>query len=355
MIKLLYITNGISGIGGLERVLSIKASYFTDHLGYEVHIISLNDKADSPFYTFSSRIIFHEVKTTGKGFANFRSYIQGMNRVVREVQPDIISVCDDGLKGLYVPLWIKKGKAAIIYERHASMRLTGGKLIQKLMALGGYLYDKVVVLTHYNLSEWSSSNLEVIPNPLSFVPQQVSPLNQKKAICVGSISYNKGYDLLISAWEQVATKHPDWTVSIYGKGDTSQLQKLIDQKGLTKQVVFCGPSSQIQEKYLESSFLILPSRSEGFGMVLIEAMACGLPCISFDCPCGPRDIIEDGKNGLLIDPDNVNHLAAGINQIIEQSNLRKNMGIYAIESIKKYQIKDIAIHWDELFKHLICS
>ena len=268
--KLLYITNGISGIGGLERVLSIKASYFADHLGYEVHIISLNDKADSPFYTFSSRIIFHEVKTTGKGVAYFKSYIQGINRIVRQVRPDIISVCDDGLKGLYVPLWIKKGKAAIIYERHASMRLTGGKLVQKLMALGGYLYDKVVVLTHYNLSEWSSSNLEVIPNPLSFVPQQVSPLNQKKAICVGSISFNKGYDLLISAWEQVATTHPDWTVSIYGKGDTSQLQKLIDQKGLTKQIVFCGPTSQIQEKYLESSFLILSSRSEGFGMVLLK-------------------------------------------------------------------------------------
>lgn len=350
--KLLYITNGISGIGGLERVLSIKASYFADHLGYEVHIISLNDKADSPFYTFSSRIIFHEVKTTGKGLAYFKSYIQGMNRVVREIQPDIISVCDDGLKGLYVPLWIKKGKAAIIYERHASMRLTGGKLIQKLMALGGYLYDKVVVLTHYNLSEWSSSNLEVIPNPLSFVPQQISSLNQKKAICVGSISYNKGYDLLISAWEQVATKHPDWTVSIYGKGDTSQLQKLIDQKGLTKQVVFCGPSSQIQEKYLESSFLILPSRSEGFGMVLIEAMACGLPCISFDCPCGPRDIIEDGKNGYLVEPEQVNLLADAINKTIEDSDSLHRMGAYARNSIRAYQIEVIASLWRQLFSQL---
>lgn len=350
--KLLYITNGISGIGGLERVLSIKASYFADYLEYEVHIISLNDKADSPFYTFSSRIIFHEVKTTGKGFAYFRSYIQGMNRVVREIQPDIISVCDDGLKGLYVPLWIKKGKAAIIYERHASMRLTGGKLVQKLMALGGYLYDKVVVLTHYNLSEWSSSNLEVIPNPLSFVPHQVSSLNQKKAICVGSISYNKGYDLLISAWEQVATKHPDWTVSIYGKGDTSQLQKLIDQKGLTKQIVFCGPTSQIQEKYLESSFLILPSRSEGFGMVLIEAMACGLPCISFDCPCGPRDIIEDGKNGYLVEPEQVNLLVVAINKIIEDPDLLHQMGEYARKSIHAYEIEVIASLWHELFSQL---
>lgn len=350
--KLLYITNGISGIGGLERVLSIKASYFADYLEYEVHIISLNDKADSPFYTFSSRIIFHEVKTTGKRFAYFRSYIQGMNRVVREIQPDIISVCDDGLKGLYVPLWIKKGKAAIIYERHASMRLTGGKLVQKLMALGGYLYDKVVVLTHYNLSEWSSSNLEVIPNPLSFVPQQVSSLNQKKAICVGSISYNKGYDLLISAWEQVATKHPDWTVSIYGKGDTSQLQKLIDQKGLTKQIVFCGPTSRIQEKYLESSFLILPSRSEGFGMVLIEAMACGLPCISFDCPCGPRDIIEDGKNGYLVEPERVNLLADAINKTIEDPDLLHQMGAYARNSVRAYQIETIASLWYQLFSQL---
>lgn len=350
--KLLYITNGISGIGGLERVLSIKASYFADHLGYEVHIISLNNKIDHPFYTFSPRIIFHEVKTTGKGLSYFRSYIKGINRVTCQIQPDIISVCDDGLKGLYVPLWIKKGKATIIYERHASMRLTGGKLAQKLMALGGYLYDKVVVLTRYNLSEWSSSNLEVIPNPLSFIPKQTSSLNQKKAICVGSISYNKGYDLLIEAWEQVATKHSDWTVAIYGKGDTSQLQKLIDQKKLTKQIVFYGPTAQIQEKYLESSFLILPSRSEGFGMVLIEAMACGLPCISFDCPCGPRDIIENGKNGYLVKPEQVDLLAAAINKVIEDPMLLQQMGKYARESIQVYQIESIASIWHQLFSKL---
>lgn len=350
--NLLYIVNGISGIGGLERVLSIKASYFAENLGYEVHILCLNDKSSKKFYTFSPLIKFYDVRTVGKGICYLISYMKGINRVVRQVQPDIISVCDDGFKGLYVPLWIKKGKAAIIYERHASLKLTGGKLIQKLMALGGYLYDKVVVLTHYNLSEWSSSNLVVIPNPLSFVPQQVSQLNQKKAICVGSISYNKGYDLLIEAWDFVSKKHPDWTVSIYGKGDTSGLQELINKKGLTKQIVFCGPTSNIQEKYLESSFLILPSRSEGFGMVLIEAMACGLPCISFDCPCGPRDIVENGKNGFLIEPENVILLANAINKIIEQDDVRKKMGCYAKVSVRKYEIKEIAFHWSELFMHL---
>lgn len=353
--KLLYITNGISGIGGLERVLSIKASYFAENLGYEVHIICLNDKSSKPFYTFSPLIKFYDVRTVGKGICYLISYMKEINRVVQQVQPDIISVCDDGFKGLYVPLWIKKGKAAIIYERHASLRLTGGKLIQRLMSLGGYLYDKVVVLTHYNLSEWFSSNLVVIPNPLSFVPQQVSQLNQKKAICVGSISYNKGYDLLIEAWVQVSKKHPDWTVSIYGKGDTSDLQKLIDQKGLTKQIVFCGPTSNIQEKYLESSFLILPSRSEGFGMVLIEAMACGLPCISFDCPCGPRDIIRDGKNGYLVEPMNINLLAASINKAIEHKGLLRQMGKYAKESINQYEIEKVAACWHKLFCELKSS
>lgn len=350
--KLLYITNGVFGIGGLERVLSIKASYFADYLGYEVHIISLNDKTEQPFYTFSPRIIIHKVKTLGKGLSYFKSYIKGINRIVGQVRPNIISVCDDGLKGLYVPLWINKGEAAIIYERHASMRLTGGKLAQKLMAWGGYLYDRVVVLTQYNLSEWSSSNLSVIPNPLSFVPQRVSPLNHKKAICVGTISYNKGYDLLIDAWEQVAAKHPDWTVEIYGKGDTLQLQKLIDQKRLTKQIVFCGPTNQIQEKYLESSFLILPSRSEGFGMVLIEAMACGLPCISFDCPCGPRDIIENGKNGYLVEPERIDLLATAINKVIESPMLLQQMGKYARESIHAYHIETIASAWQQLFSKL---
>lgn len=233
--KLLYITNGISGGGGLERVLSIKASYFAETLGYDVHIITLND-AKATFYPFSSSISIHPIEVS-KDWKYLFSYIHKVNQIVKKIQPDIISVCDDGMKGLYV-LCGSKGKAKIIYERHASMILNGASWQKFWMRMGGHLYDKIVVLTNYNLSEWSSSNLTVIPNPVSFYPQESATLENHRIICVGSLSYNKGYDLLIDAWSKIASQHSSWSVHIYGKGDASIYQDIINQAGIQKQITF---------------------------------------------------------------------------------------------------------------------
>lgn len=346
--KLLYITNGISGGGGLERVLSIKASYFAETFGYDVHIITLND-AKETFYPFSSSISIHPIEVS-KNLKYLFSYIHKVNQIVRKVQPDIISVCDDGMKGLYVPLWIQKGKAKIIYERHASMILNGASWQKFWMRMGGHLYDKIVVLTNYNLSEWSSSNLTVIPNPVSFYPQESATLENHRIICVGSLSYNKGYDLLIDAWSKIASQHPSWSVHIYGKGDASIYQDIINQAGIQKQITFHAPVQDIASVYQQASFLVLPSRSEGFGMVLIEAMACGVPCVAFDCPCGPRDIIQDGKNGFLVKPQDTAELAQHIEKLINNEQLRKNMGTFAKQTAQQYLMERIAILWKNLFE-----
>ena len=351
--KLLYITNGISGGGGLERVLSIKASYFAETLGYDVHIITLND-AKETFYPFSSSISIHPIEVS-KDWKYLFSYIHKVNQIVKKIQPDIISVCDDGMKGLYVPLWIQKGKAKIIYERHASMILNGASWQKFWMRMGGHLYDKIVVLTNYNLSEWSSSNLTVIPNPVSFYPQESATLENHRIVCVGSLSYNKGYDLLIDAWSKIASQHPSWSVHIYGKGDASIYQDIINQAGIQKQITFHAPVQDIASVYQQASLLVLPSRSEGFGMVLIEAMACGVPCVAFDCPCGPRDIIQDGKNGFLVKPQDTAELAEKIEYLIKHPQLRKEMGIFAHDFTQKYHITTIASTWNKLFKELIDS
>ena len=341
------------GIGGLERVLSIKLSYFTDQLGYEVHVITLNEKEQSPFYTFSPKIIIHNIHTPLSLVTYLSSYIKGINKVVRKVSPDLISVCDDGLKWLYVPLWIHKGYKAIIYERHASLRLNNSKIQSYFIKLGGLLYDRVVLLTKYNKSEWISKNLEVIPNPLSFPVDEQSSLTFKRILCVGSLSYNKGYDLLIKAWSKLSRNYPEWKIDIYGRGDASVYQSLMHEKEVEHSITFRGPTSEIKKEMLSSSFLVLPSRSEGFGMVLIEAMACGLPCVSFDCPCGPRDIIQNGKNGFLIPPGDTDALADGIEKLIQDENSLRAMGDCAIHSIEKYKVENIASIWNSLFHQLI--
>lgn len=349
--KLLYITNGVSGGNGLERVLSIKASYFAETYDYEVHIITLNEENTLPFFKFSPKIIFHNIKTH-KGVRYLFSYINGINQLIIKIQPDIISVCDDGLKGLYVPLWIKKGKAKIIYERHASLLFNGSQLQKALIQLGAHLYDQVIVLTKSSLNEWTSDNLRVIPNPLSFSANQRAELSNHSIICVGSIVYNKGYDLLIDAWKKIAHKYPTWNVHIYGKGNASCYIKQAQDANIESQITFHGASSDIETIYQHASILVLPSRTEGFGMVLIEAMAHGVPCIAFDCPCGPRDIIVHQENGFLVKPQDTEEMAEYISTLIEDHKLRKDFGKHASLHVQKYSIEEIGLLWKKLFEEL---
>lgn len=348
--RITYITNGITGIGGLERVLSIKASYFADNLLHEVHIVTVNEQEKLPFYPFSSRIIFHNVQTQGKGISYLISLIHEINPIVKKIKSDVICVCDDGLKGLYVPLWIHRGNSKLIYERHASLKFCPHSWQRMLMRLGGFLYHHVVVLTPYNRHEWMSNNIVVIPNPLSIHPSHHSSLCAKRIICVGSLSYNKGYDLLMEAWARIAYRYPDWCICIYGKGDIASFQQEATVRGVSKQMKFNPPSNQIEEQYLESSIFVLPSRSEGFGMVLIEAMSCGLPCISFDCPCGPRDIITHGEDGFLVKPQNTYELGERIAQLIESEKLRRQMGEAARTNATRYEMGKIAVLWETIFK-----
>lgn len=350
--KLLYITNGITGVGGLERVLSIKASYLADKLGYEVHIVSLNEAGKELFYKFSPAITFHTVETSG----GKSQYFKGLRRLVKELGPDVISVCDDGLKGFFVPLWIG-GKAGIIYERHISKEMTtlGNRpnLRQRisfaLMNMGSRLYDRFVVLTNDNKRQWRGRNVEVIPNPLSFYPDTVSTLDNKRIIAVGKVSRQKGYDRLAQAWRLIEKEHPGWQIDIYGTcDDGGQFEQTIAGTSIHLH----KPVRDIQSEYLSSSIYTLPSRFEGFGMVLTEAMACGVPCVAFDCPCGPADIIRDGEDGFLVENGNIKQFALRLSTLIGDAELRKEMGARARENVRRYDIESIAAQWDKLFRSL---
>lgn len=362
--KLLYITNGINGAGGLERVLSIKASYLSEHYGYEVMILTLNEIHPNSFYTFSPKVKLHSIAVAGKPVVYIKAYLKGIKQTVKEFQPDVISVCDDGLKGFFIPTLLKT-TIPIIYERHVSKEIEmhhdfpfWKKLLikskWKLMAFLANNFSKFVVLTNGNLNEWQLlKNLAVIPNPLSFYPESSSSLLNKKVIAVGKQCYQKGYDLLLDAWVSVSKKYPDWQLEIYGKKESeSNLELLVENLNIQNSVNFYAPDKNIQEKYLEASIYVMSSRYEGFGMVLIEAMACGVPCVSFDCNYGPSDIIEKGVDGIVVSNGNTQELAKGICQLISDDELRNQMGAKAKENVKRYLPSTIVAQWDKLFKEL---
>lgn len=357
--KLLYITNGITGSGGLERVLSIKASMLAEDFGYEVHMLSLNEIDKKPFFPFSKKIHFHPVDVAGNPVTYFLQYKNGVQRMVDRIQPDIISVCDDALKGFFLPPIIRTN-AKWIHESHASLLLAdrgkGVTLFKKaqhgLKQILGKRFSKIVLLTEGNKKEWHLKNLEVIPNPIPFEPTQISSLEHKKVIAVGSYSYNKGYDLLLEIWSKIQHEFPTWELHIYGKGTHDNLHSIAKDLNLNN-IRFHAPVPEIEKEYVNYSLLVHTSRSEGFGMVLIEAMSFALPVVSFDCPNGPADIITDCEDGFLIENENTNMFANRVSILMKQDKLRKKMGEKAKQNVQRFSAHTIIKQWDDLFRTII--
>lgn len=358
--KLLYITNGITGAGGLERVLSVKASVLAEEFGYEVHILTLNETDKKPFYAFSGKVFLHSIEAGGNSLQYIRSYVMGIRKMVKAVRPDIISVCDDGLKGFFLPL-ILRGRTPLVYERHVSklIELSGKRVTLRhrlkfrLMDQLSRHFDRFVVLTEGNASEWNTKHLTVIPNPLSFFPEEPAELNNRKIIAVGKQGYQKAYDLLLKSWS-LAEDKGKWTLHLYGKkAPEAGLGRLAKTLGVEDSVYFHEPTQDIQQKYLDSSIFVLSSRFEGFGMVIIEAMACGLPVVSFDCPYGPSDILTDGADGFLVENGNTAQFAARLQQLMSDGELRHRMGSAGRENVEKYLPETVVKEWDVLFRSLV--
>ena len=365
--KILYITNGVSGPGGLERVLSIKASYLTDHLNNDIFIITLNESTTNLFYHFSKKIQFYNIRATGTPFLYIIRYRNGIKNYINSIRPDVILVCDDGLKGLLFPFIIGK-PCTIIYERHVSKNIevknekptiinklkTWFKF--KLMDFGAAKFDKFIVLTQGNKKEWNLKNLMVISNPLSFFPEEQSTLSNKKVLAVGKQSFQKGYDRLLKSWKLVHQKHPEWILEIYGTiNEHEKLSDLANDLNISKSVNFFQPVKNISEKYKEASIYVMSSRFEGFGMVLTEAMAHGVPCVSFDCPYGPSDIISNNEDGYLVENGDVNKLAERIIHLMENPTLRSKMGQDARRNVERFLPDVIVPKWDNLFKNLLTN
>lgn len=374
--KIVYCMIDCSLDGGTERTISIQASYLAEH-GYEVHIITEEiPKYDKNMYYFSHKIQFHHLdigyQKVDNSISPFRiwrrikkgqEHRQKLERLLFRLHPDFtISVFGHEASFLYS---LKDGSRKVLqyhfsrYSRSIEFKYNGASVSQKLFTLikewrkRTFInrYDAFVVLTKEDAKDWKNiRNLYVIANPLSFITETSSSCLNKQVISVGRLTVLKGFDMLLEAWSIVASKHPDWRLTIYGKGEElTKLQALIRQYALGDSVDIFPPTRDIADKYLESSVYVMTSRSEGFGMVLLEAMACGVPCVSFDAPCGPAEIISDGEDGFVTPLGDVWGLAEKLSLLMSNDDLRIKMGKNARRNVLRYSVDRVMKQWVDLF------
>ena len=361
--KIFYCITSLGPSGGTERVLTTKMNYFSSLPNYEVYAILRNGN-DSPFFSLSKKVKLIDFKEPNK-----KRYIKKLRDLVYAIKPDIVVSAGtefhelpkfkDGSKKIYEFHYTKNYIINFVRGvRHLKFRylhLLKAWLFQKNMQYTTRKYDQVVVLTKRDMELWGApSNMRYIYDPLSFRSEQSCNHKSKVIVCVGSLTPAKGIDKLIDAFGIIAHKFTDWTLKIYGEGqDQKLIETLIKKYKIEDQVVLTGYTKNIEDKIREGSIYAFPSRSDGFGLVLTEAMECGLACVAFDCPCGPSEIIEEGKTGYLVPFGDINCFASRLEMLINDEDLRKRMGEEGRKQVKRFYMENIAPKWEALFSDLL--
>ncbi|MBF4471190.1 glycosyltransferase [Flavobacterium sp. HJJ] len=359
--KILYITPDITDSGGISRVISLKTDYLVSNLEYEVCILSVNDSYPDCFYDFNPAIKWFNIKKS-KNLFFLQSYIRSIKKIISTEKPDVIVICDAVL-WLFIP-WFVKTDIPMVFETHFSVsfeKVKNKSLYTKFRAeLVHFIKQKTmekftcfVAVTNEESKEWNAKKNIIISNPVSFSVAEKADLVNKKAMSVCMNPYIKGLDRLLLVWSKIVEKHSDWILDIYGKWElNSEYQKMADTLNISDNVNFLLPTKDIQNSYNQFSIFLMTSRSEAFPMVLLEAMISGVPCIAYDCPSGPRAIIKNGENGFLIEDGNVNFFAEKLELLIEDENLRFQMGKRAKESVAVYDLEIIMKEWQNFFESL---
>lgn len=378
--KIVYLYDSLALIGGLERILTDKMNYLADVYGYDVFLIT-SSQGNKPFaFPLSTKVkhidlginIHHQYqykypKRIWIKFKINKLFKNKLTEVVNHIKPNFL-VCPTNFRADIVCQL--KCSAYKIIESHCAKSYTGinegtkRNLFIDILHKFYMLYftfvvrsrsNVIITLTEGDKKEWDLTNKTfVIPNIVTKVPKEISKCCNKQVISVGRLTYQKGFERLISTWKMVNKKHPDWNLAIYGTGEEERaLRNQIKESRLENVITINPPTPDIYTKMQESSILVFPSRYEGFGLVLIEAMINGVPCISFDCPYGPSDIIDNGNDGYLIPNDNIQKMVDKICYLIENEEIRKEMGKKARKSAMRYAPENIMPLWDKLFNEIV--
>ena len=369
--KIMYVSKVFAAWGGFERVWTDKMNALSDIPGNEVCLVTTDQGAHKVQYPLNKNIHHIDLNIRfvqqyqHQGLKRYwvhqkliRLFQRKMKTLLEVEKPDVlVSTASE-----FVDFLLKcKGTVPLVVESHGTFNrpfhMQETTIINRIK---GYFHHKalkkaerIVALTHGDAEQWKqvNSNVSIIPNIVTLNETGVySDCEAKRVIFVGRLDPQKGYKYLDAIWRIVEKRHPDWILDIYGED-----ADLPENHGLIPKGEHVYPHAQtidILDKYKESSILVLTSVYEPFGLVMPEAMSCGIPVVAFDCPYGPSEIISDGKDGFLIDCYDVEAFADKLCLLMENEALRKQMGRNAIMSAQRFTKDKIIPQWNNFFMNL---
>ena len=363
MKKLLYIQSRF-GQGGINKITSIKENYWVNH-GYDVHNLNaLNSEKLSPGGMYDERIKMHYISGNRLSrlariviigrLLRFFYYRIKMLSIILRINPDVIIVTMPFLEPATV-VWLTFWKMRILefhgwYCNPAPRKMTIKERITFKIIFPFY---KIVTLTKgeaEKMEHITGNNATFIPNPQYSFPTVASNCEKKRVVSMARFTFPKNLDAVLPYWSIIEDKHPDWELHLYGEGpDEPKMVEAIKDNNL--KTVFIHPyTSKVIEEMTNSSIYILPSVFEGFGLALLESMSVGVPCVAYDCPFGPSEIINDGEDGFVTEYMNPKAMMEKVLYLIEHDDIRKEMGKKAREnSLKSFNIDSIMAQWIKIF------
>jgi glycosyltransferase involved in cell wall biosynthesis len=215
--------------------------------------------------------------------------------------------------------------------------------------------DVLVSLTHRDLLPLKkhNPNVRVIHNPVTFYPDRAAKLDTKLILAVGRMDWLKGYDLMLEVFERFCRKNHDWTLKVIGDGELkTDIEKFAREKGIANRITIEPATNNIEKEYMAASLYLMTSRSEGLPMVLLEAQACGLPVVAFDCETGPAEIVNHGIDGYLVKPNDFEKMSEHLLELAADPDKRKAFGTAARENVKRFLPHEVFKQWNEVFRTL---
>ncbi|WP_020155854.1 glycosyltransferase family 4 protein [Caldibacillus debilis] len=384
--KITFLIYNVFGMGGTVRTVTNTANFLVDR-GYDVEIISVRKTSKKPLFYINEKVKIKyliDARRPSKNTPPLPLYKKIIKKILTKIPSILIDKSEDlyhmfnlfsdikilfaiksvknGILVTTIPsfniLSVKYGNENVIKigQEHKQFSIYSKNLQNKIKKYYSKL-DAITCLSDNETNEYKhlfgngSVKIVKIENA-TIIPEYFSNHTNKVIISAGRFVHEKGFDLLIEAFSKVVQKHPEWKLKIFGQGvERSNLLKLIHKYDLANNVLILPKTDNLLKEMAKASIYVLSSRNESFGMVIVEAMSVGLPCVCFACS-GPKEIIEDKKDGILVPVGDTNALANEINRLIENKELRMSLGMAARKSVQRYSFEMISQKWDNLIREL---